>query len=112
MNAQCIIGGRKFPDAGRDCSHAIDKCSQAYGEIVSCFRQLGKDDSLQPHITQKDFITSNNYPDCNPGYNLYIFDIRHHQFYSSAQPIKVRFFIRTICSSSNEFNWICSSFNE
>ena len=35
--------------------------------------------------------TSNNYPDGNPGYKLNVFDIRHHQDYSSAQPIKVRF---------------------
>ena len=51
---------------------------------------MAKDNILQAYITQKDFITSNNYPDGNPGYNLYVFDIRHHQDYSSAEPIKVR----------------------
>ena len=72
----------------------IDKWSQAYGEIVSCFRHLSKDNKIQPYIAQKDFITSNNYPDGNPGYNLYVFDICHHQDYRSAQPIKVRFEFR------------------
>ena len=47
------------------CIHAIDKYSQAYGK-----RHLAKVNILQPHITQKDFINSNNYPDGNPGYNL------------------------------------------
>ena len=94
VNAQCIIGSEKFPDAGINCNYAIDKFSQAYGEIVSCFRHLAKDNILQPYITQKDFITSNNYPDYNPGYILYVFDIRHHQDYSSPQPKKVRFDFR------------------
>ena len=93
MNTQCIIGSEKFTDAGRACNYAIDKKSQAYGEIVSCFRHLAKDNILQPFITQKDFITI-YYPDANPGYNLYAFDIHHHQDYSSAQLNKVRFDFR------------------
>ena len=72
-------GSEKFPDSGINCNYAIDKYSQAYGEVVSCFRHSAKDNILQPYITQKDFVTSNNYPDGNPGYNLYVFDIRHHQ---------------------------------
>ena len=91
VNAQCIIGSEKFSDAGISCNYAIDQCSQAYGEIVSCFRHLARNNILQPYITRIDFITSNNYPDGNPGYKLYVFDIRHHQDYSSAQPIKERF---------------------
>ena len=94
VNAQCIIGSGKFPNAGINCKYAVDKYSQAYGEIVSRSRHLAKDNILQPYITQKDFVTSNNYPDGNPGYILYVFDIRHHQHYSSAQPIKVRFDFR------------------
>ena len=89
VNAQCIISREKIPDAGLNCNYAIDNYSQAYGDIVPCFRHLAKDNILQPYITQKDFITSNNYADGNPGYNLYVFDIPHHQDYSSAQPIKV-----------------------
>ena len=93
---------KKFADAGKNCDYAVDKHSQAYREIVSCFRHLAKDDILQPYNTQKDFVTSNNYPDGNPGYNLYVFDIRHHQKYSSAQPNKVRFdFIPAVPATTN-----------
>ena len=90
VNAQCIIGGDNFPDAGINCNYAIDETLQAYAEIVSCFTKLAKNNFLQPYLTQKDFITSNKYPDGKPGYNLYVFHMRHHQDCSSAQPIKVR----------------------
>ena len=52
---------------------------------------MAKDNILQPNITQKDFITSNEYANDNPGYTIYVFDIRNHQNYSSAQLMKVRF---------------------
>ena len=55
---------------------------------------MAKDNILQRYITQKDFITFNEKANDNPGYNLYMYDIRHHQEYSSAQPIKVRFDFR------------------
>ena len=48
VNAQCIIGSEKPPDAGINCNSAIDKYSLAYGVIVSCFRHLAKDNILQP----------------------------------------------------------------
>ena len=70
VNAQCIIGSEKIPDAGINCDYAIEKYTQAYGEVVSCFRHLSKDNFLQPYITQKGFITSNDYSIDNPGYNL------------------------------------------
>ena len=102
MNAQCIIGSEKILDWGKNCIYAIDKNSQAYGEIVSCFRHLANDNILQPYITQKDFVTSNNYPDGNPGYNLYVFYFRHHQDYSSDQPKKARFDFRlTVPAATN-----------
>ena len=94
VNAHCIIGGEKFPDVGTLCKFAFDKYSQLYGENVSFFRHLAKDNILHPYITQKDIITSNFYPDGNPGYNIYVFDVRQHQDFSSAQPIKVRFDFR------------------
>ena len=53
---------------------------------------------MQPYITQKAFITSNNYQDGNPGYNLYVLDIQHHQDFSSAQPTKVGFDFRSVIS--------------
>ena len=95
VNAQAIMGSKNFLDAGKNCSYAIDKYSQAYGEIGSCFRHLAKDDILQLYITLKDFKTSNNYPDGNPGYNIYVFYFHHHQDYTSTQPIKVRFDFRS-----------------
>ena len=106
VNAQCLIGSEKFPDVGRNCNYAIDKYSQAFGEIVSCFRHFAKAKILQPYVTQKDFITSNNYTDGNPGYKLYVFDFRHHQDYSSHQPIKVRFDFRpAVLAATNSFGY-------
>ena len=66
VNAPCIIGSEIFPDAGINCIYASEKNSQAYGEIVSCFRHLAKDNILQPYIKQQGFITSNNHLDGNP----------------------------------------------
>ena len=94
VNAQCVSGNEKIPDAGINCNYAVDKYSQAYGENVSCFRHLVKNNILQPYITQNDFITSNYYPNDNLGYNLYVLVICHHKDYSSAQPINVRFDFR------------------
>ena len=37
VNAQCIIGNEKFPDAGINCNYAIDKRSQAFGETFFLF---------------------------------------------------------------------------
>ena len=37
VNAQCTRGSEKNPDAGLICNPAIDRFSQAYGGIVSCF---------------------------------------------------------------------------
>ena len=91
VNAKCNISNERFPELGKSCNYTIDKYSPAYGEIVSCFRLLAKEIFLQQHITQKDFIISNNYPDGKTSYNLYIFDTRHHQEYSSAQPTEVMF---------------------
>ena len=55
VNAQAIIGSEKFLDAGINCNYANDKLSQAYGEHVSWFRHLAKDDILYTYFTQKDF---------------------------------------------------------
>ena len=106
VNAQRNIVSEKYPDAGINCNYAFDKSSKAVGEIVSCFRHLAEDNNLQPYSTQKTFIISNNYPDVNPGYDLYVFDIRHHQDYTSAQPIKVSFdFSPAVRAASNLFGY-------
>ena len=90
VNAQCKIGSESHSNAGIKRNYATDKYSEAYGEDVSLFGHLAKDNILRPYTTQKDFINSNNYPGKNPGYNSYVFDIGHHHDFSSAQPIKVR----------------------
>ena len=102
VNAQRISSSEKLPDAGINCNYAIDNHSQAYGEIVPCFRHLAKDSILQSYIKQIDFITPNEYPDDNPVYNFFGVDIRHHQDYSSAQPIKVKLELRpTVPAATN-----------
>ena len=69
--------------------------------IFSCFRHLANDNILQPYLTQKIFIASTNYLDDNAGFNIYVFDIRHYQDYSSAQPIKVGFVFRPAIPAGN-----------
>ena len=87
---------------GTNCNFANDKHSQPCVELVSRSRQSAKHIILQPYNTQKDFITSINYPDGKPGYNFYVFDTRHHQNYSSAQPIKVKFdFMPAVPAATN-----------
>ena len=94
VNGHCIIQNEKHPDARIFCKDAFAENSQPYREIVSCFRLLAKDKNPQPYITQKDFMTSNNYPEGNQGFKLFVFDFHHHQDFSSAQPIKVSFDLR------------------
>ena len=53
VNGQCIIRSKKYRVAGIICNYAIDKYSQAFGEIVSCLRHLAKENISQPYITQK-----------------------------------------------------------
>ena len=38
LNAQFVMGSEKYQDAGINCTYAVNKCSQAYGAFVSCFR--------------------------------------------------------------------------
>ena len=96
VNAQCTVGREKFLGAGIICNFAMAEYSQTYGEIVSCFRHSAKNIILQLYITQKAFLTSNNYPGGNPGYNVYVSDNHHHQDFSSAQNIRVRFDFRPV----------------
>ena len=64
-----------------------DEYRQGYGLIKQAFKDLTKDDILEPYISDNDFRSSN---DGNSiGYNLYLFDIRYQKKFESAQPIKV-----------------------
>ena len=46
------------------------------------------------HFAKK--FSSNFYPQTNPGYKVYVFHIRHHRYFSSAQPIKEKFEFRPV----------------
>ena len=71
------------------CDHEHDNFSQTYGDLVSCFRHLTKDNSVQQYITQEVFKTSEVYPANNkPGHDLYVLDIPYHQEFATSQPIK------------------------
>ena len=75
VSAQCIIGTKKYPDAGILLNYDDDNYSQGYHQIKEAFRALTKDDILQPYISEEDFRTS-NVRIADVGYNLYLFDIK------------------------------------
>ena len=88
-SAQCIVASEKYPDSSILLNYDDDDYSQGYGQIKEDFRALGKDDILQPYISQQDFKSSNDGKII--GYNFYLFDIRYHKNFGSAQSIKVEF---------------------
>ena len=72
-SAQCIIGTEKYPDYAILLNYNDDDYSQGYGLIKQAFKDLTKDDILEPYISDNYFRSSND--GHNIGYNLYIFDI-------------------------------------
>ena len=88
-SAQCTIGTEKYPESAILLNYKDDDYSQGYGLIKQAFKNLTKDDILEPYISDNDFRSSND--GNNIGYNLYVFDIRYHKNFKSAQPIKVEF---------------------
>ena len=78
---QCKIRTEKNPEAGRNLDYRGDKYCQSYGQLVSCFNHLTKDDILQPNISQKDFLPNNvKARDRNTegiGNYSFVFDIRY-----------------------------------
>ena len=89
MSAQCIIGTEKYLDSAILLNYNDDEFSQGYGLIKQAFKDLTKDDILEPYMSENDFRS--NKTGNNIGYNLYVFDIRCHKNFESAQPIKVEF---------------------
>ena len=89
-SAQCIIGTKKYPDAGIMFKYDDDGVTQGYSHFKEAFRALAEDDILKPCILDHDFKTSNGRFD-EVGYNLYVFDIRYQQNFTASQPIKVDF---------------------
>ena len=88
-SAQCIIGTEKYPDSAILLNYNDDDYSQGYGLIKQAFKDLTKDEILEPYISDNDFRSSND--GHNIGYNLYNFDIRYQKKFESAQAIKVEF---------------------
>ena len=90
VSAQGVIGTEKYPDAGVLIKCDNDDNSQGYTHIRKVFRASTKDDILQPYITLENFRSSNVRTD-DACYNLYVFDIRYQQNFTTSQPIKVEF---------------------
>ena len=90
VNAQCIIGTEKYPEAGILLNYDDDDYSQGYHQIKEAFRALTKDNILQLYISEADFRTSNDAAN-DIVYNFYVFDIRYQKNFTSSQPIKVVF---------------------
>ena len=88
-SAQCIIGTDIYPDSAILLNYNDDDYSQGYGLIKQAFKDLTKDDILEPYIKDNSFRSSND--GRNIGYNLYVFHIRYQQNFESAQPIIVKF---------------------
>ena len=90
VNAQCIFGTEKYPDAGIFLNYVVDHYCQGYAQIKEAFRALTKDDILQPYISDHDFRSSNVRGE-DVGFNFYVFEIRYQQIFTASQPIKGEF---------------------
>ena len=66
-----------------------DEYNQGYGLIKQVFKDLTKDNIIEPYISDNDFRSTNDVD--NIGYSLYVFDIRHQKSFESAQSIRVDF---------------------
>ena len=79
----CIFGTESYLDASLTLNYEQDKHCQGCGQIVSCFRNLMKDDIFLPFLTKQVFITTNvilaapNIDEINDniGCSLFVFDI-------------------------------------
>ena len=70
-SAQCIIGTEKYPDSAILLKCNDDDYSQGYGLIRQAFKDLTKDDIIEPYSSDNDFRSSND--GNNSGYTLYVF---------------------------------------
>ena len=74
--------------------NAEDKYNEGYSQNASCFKPLPKDDILQSYILKKDIqnnVDNAGDPTDGIGYSMFVFDIRYHENFSSAQPLKKGF---------------------
>ena len=89
-SAQCISGIEKYPDAGLKLNYVDDDYSHGYGQTKEVFRNLKRDDILQPYISDQDFRSSNVRAD-DVGYIQYFFDKRFQLNFTASPAIKVEF---------------------
>ena len=99
VNAQCIIGSHKFPDAEMNCNHAIDKYAQAYGKLFPVV-DIWLEIMFYNHILHKKISKLLIIIRVATLVIFYVFDIRHHQIFSAAQPINVRFDFRPAAAAA------------
>ena len=59
--AQCLIGTERYPEKCVNTEHAKHNFSQAYAELSSCFRDLSKDNFLQPYVAKDDIRRDDNF---------------------------------------------------
>ena len=88
-SAHCLIGREKYPDSAILLNYNDEDSNQGYGLIKRAFKDLTKNNILEPYITDNDFRSCNDVD--NIGYILYVFDITYQKNFESAQPIKVEF---------------------
>ena len=85
-SAQCIIGREKYPDSAISLNNNDDDYSHGYGLIEQAFKNLTKDDILEPYISDKDFRSSND--GNNIGFILYVFDIWYQKNLNQLNQLK------------------------
>ena len=88
-SAQCNFGTEKYPDSAILLNYNDDDYNQGYGLIKQAFKDLTKDNILEPYISDNDFRSSNDVD--NIGYNIYAFDVRYQKNFESSQPTKVEY---------------------
>ena len=100
-SAQCVIGTKKYPDAGIRLKYDHDDHSQGYAQITKVSKALSKDDIRQPYIYD-DYFRSSNISFATIGYNICVFDKRYQQSFSASQPIKIELYFNGVVP--NEIN--------
>ena len=105
-NAQRYISTERNPNVGTYCDFAQKQFFPAYVEIISYFRHLTKDNTLETYFTRKDFNTSNEYLKYyRTGCNLYVLHIRNHQDFATPKPVKLKFDLSTAVAAAVGLSW-------
>ena len=102
--AQFLVCSEKNPDTERKGIYALDESFQAKREIVSGLRHLLKERYPQFWITQKTLTSNVDLTNDRPECNLYVFEVRHEQDFSTLRPTKLRFGLRPDVLSQTKSN--------